>query len=371
MATKTDIQSDALAALLPFNNAGAEISMGVGKCLLGLKHMDHFFTGKEHFLVAAPKKSIFQSWLDDAHEFGYEHLIPYITFTTYLSLPKQDLEYTVVYLDECHSLLYNHEPWLSSFTGRVVGFTGTWPGYIHSEKGKMVERYCPLKYIYKTDEAVDDDILNDYRIVVHMLNLSRVVNYEVETRTKSWTTSEYKDYAYWCKRLDESPGGKDEEIARIMRMKALQNYPTKEVYAKSLLSIAKNKVILFANTQVQADALCSHSYHSKNPLSEDNLQEFKTGTITQLSAVFQLNEGVNIPDLKSGILMHAYANNRKAAQRIGRLLRLNPDQCATAHILCYMDSIDREWTQSALADFDQAKITWHDPKNPKLNGTTK
>jgi superfamily II DNA or RNA helicase len=71
-----------------------------------------------------------------------------------------------------------------------------------------------------------------------------------------------------------------------------------------------------------------------------------------------LNEGVNIPNLKQGIIMHAYGNERKAAQRIGRLLRLNPDDKAIVHILCYMDTVDEKWVKDALEGFDQTKIMW-------------
>jgi superfamily II DNA or RNA helicase len=82
--------------------------------------------------------------------------------------------------------------------------------------------------------------------------------------------------------------------------------------------------------------------------------------ITKLSTVMQLNEGVNIPNLKQGIIMHAYGNERKAAQRIGRLLRLNPDDKAIVHILCYMDTVDEKWVKEALEGFDQTKIIWKD-----------
>jgi superfamily II DNA or RNA helicase len=72
----------------------------------------------------------------------------------------------------------------------------------------------------------------------------------------------------------------------------------------------------------------------------------------------QLNEGVNIPNLKQGIIMHAYGNERKAAQRIGRLLRLNPDDKAIVHVLCYKDTIDEKWVTDALEGFDQSKVEW-------------
>jgi len=75
-----------------------------------------------------------------------------------------------------------------------------------------------------------------------------------------------------------------------------------------------------------------------------------------LATVLQLNEGVNIPNLKQGIIMHAYGNERKTAQRIGRMLRLNPNDRAIIHILCYKDTVDEKWVRDALANFDPTKI---------------
>ena len=138
----------------------------------------------------------------------------------------------------------------------------------------------------------------------------------------------------------------------------MMEYPSKEKYTKKLMESISTKCIVFANTQAQADRLCSYSYHSGNKESEDNLLLFKDGKINKLSTVLQLNEGVNIPNLKQGIIMHAYGNERKASQRIGRLLRLNPDDKAIVHILCYVDTIDEKWVKEALENFDQSKIVW-------------
>ena len=54
--------------------------------------------------------------------------------------------------------------------------------------------------------------------------------------------------------------------------------------------------------------------------------------------------------------MHAYGNERKAAQRIGRMLRLNPDDTAEIHVLCYEDTMDEKWVKDALSVFDASKI---------------
>ena len=42
----------------------------------------------------------------------------------------------------------------------------------------------------------------------------------------------------------------------------------------------------------------------------------------------------------------------------GRLLRLNPNDKSTIHILCYRNTIDEDWVKSALADYDQTKINY-------------
>ena len=179
-------------------------------------------------------------------------------------------------------------------------------------------------------------------------------------KDKQFYTSEKKNYEYWTKRIMDSQSKKQEQIASVMRMRALMDFKSKEKYAKLLLNDMEDKCLVFCNTQEQADRICKQSYHSNNPDSEDNLQEFKDGNISELSCVMQLNEGVNIPNLRAGIIMHAYGNERKANQRIGRLLRLNPDDTAYIHILCYSGTVDERWVAEALRDLDPRKIKYFD-----------
>lgn len=361
MKDKTSIQEECLQRILPLKRCGAAISMGVGKTLLGLKHMQDRYEKNPNrdFLVVAPKKSIFQSWKDDAYKFGLEHLLVHIKFSTYVGLLKQKKQFDVVYLDECHSLLYTHKPWLDAHQGEILGLTGTAPKWENSEKGVMVQTFCPMAYEYITDDAVGDGILNDYRIIVHMIPLNTANTFHKKTRTgKSWMTSELADYQYWTRQIENAPHAAAEQRPRILRMKAMQGYPSKEQYARKLLQQQTEKCILFCNTIDQAHKLAAHSYTSRNPNSEKNLDLFKKGEIDKLACVLQLSEGVNIPGLKSGIIMHSYGNERKASQRIGRLLRLNPDDVAEMHILCYAGTIDERWTKQALDEFDPTKITW-------------
>jgi superfamily II DNA or RNA helicase len=120
-------------------------------------------------------------------------------------------------------------------------------------------------------------------------------------------------------------------------------------------------VLLFTCNQQQAEEQADHTYHSKNKNSQANLDKFNAGDIQRLACVAQLSEGINIPNLRVGIIWHAFGNERKAAQRIGRLLRLNPAETATVHLLMYQDTIDEQWVARALAAFDPAKVSYDLP----------
>jgi superfamily II DNA or RNA helicase len=362
MNKREQIQQNALTIALQHKRCGLGISMGVGKTLIGLKYIDSLQgknMGRLRVLVVAPKLSIFDSWKNDASKFKID--IENIEFTTYLSINKYNPhKFDIVVLDECHSLLDSHLTFLGGFSGRILGLTGTPPRYEDSAKGRMVNNFCPVKFTYITDDAIDDDILNDYRIIVHKMNLSNSNTLLVKLKDNEFYTSEAKNYNYWTQRVYEASGPKQRQITSIMRMRCLMDFKTKEDYAKKLLEDIDEKCILFCNTQDQADRTCKHSVHSNNPEAEENLQLFKEGTIEKLSCVLQLNEGVNIPNLRAGIIMHAYGNERKSNQRIGRLLRLNPDETATIHILCYKNTVDEKWVDEALKDLDSKKIKYFD-----------
>ena len=364
---KTKIQEIALKHTYGAKRCGLGLATGVGKTLLGLKHMEREYSPLKKYLVVAPKKAIMEEWRSQAVLFNKTKVISITEFTTYISLNKKDpKDYDVIYLDECHSLLDSHRTFLANYNGKILGLTGTPPRFTNSEKGRMVQLYCPIVWNYLADEAIDDKILNDYKIVVHEIKLSnkRVVPVSAKGGKVNFKTSEVANYQYWSKRLDEAMTSKQIQIGRIQRMNALKDFPSKERYTKMLANSIENndkdKCLIFANTQNQADKLSDHSYHSNNVNSDDNLKKFKEGTISRLSCVLQLSEGVNIPNLKQGIIMHAYGNERKASQRIGRLLRLNPDDTAIVHVLCYVNTIDERWVESALEGFDKEKIVWKD-----------
>ena len=363
ISSRDVVQSDALTIAAQHKRCGLGISMGVGKTRIAIQHLQKNFNQFIQVLVVVPKHSVTQSWIDELGKMKLDFLVKHITFTTYLSLKKKDPnDYDIVYLDECHSLKYSHELFLGPYVGKILGLTGTPPKNHTSEKGMMVQKYCPIKYTFTTDDATDSNILNDYKIVIHELELSKLPSLKKKNKAGGfWYTSEKKDYDYVTNRLAQANTDKQIQFGRIMRMRALMDYASKESYVKGILNNVSTKCIVFANTQKQADRICKHSYHSNNPKSEENLELFSDGRVDQLSCVLQLSEGVSIPNLRAGIIMHAYGNERKTAQRIGRLLRLNPTETATCHILMYKGTQDEKWVGDAIKGFDQTKINYYNP----------
>jgi len=354
MITRDLIQHQALKEALQFKRSGLQLATGAGKTKIGLDYIN-VLPNHLKVLVVAPKVDIFKSWTTDAAKFEVAELLERITFTTYLSLPKHNPEeYDIVILDEAHSLKASALPFLRGYKGRILGLTGTPPKYLTSEKGQLMMEYYPIKYVFKTDKAVENEILNDYRIYVHYLDLNR--NKTIKTK-QGWMTSERAQYD-WITREIENANSRNLMFKTIQRINFLKQFETKEHYAKKLISEINQdeKVLIFANTIDQAERLCKDSHHSKNKNSP--LEAFKTGEITKLSCVEQLSEGINIPNLKNAIILHSYSGGSpKFVQRFGRLLRLSPEESSVVHILCYKDTVDEKWMHDNLKSFDQNKIT--------------
>jgi len=341
-AKRQALQDHILAVVQDRQLAGVGVAMGVGKTLIGLRDMARLLASSrlsgsatKSFLVAAPTQAI------------------------------------LLYLDECHALKDSHEPSLKIHVAQqnsILGLTGTPPAQADSEKGRLVATYCPMLIDYTTDEAVLAGLLNDYRLVVHRLSLSSVRDYVVSFQSGSqFTTSERESYQYWNTRLaNAAQDALPVETLRLLRMQALMHFPGKGRYMAHLASQFTEKVLLFTCNQQQAEQQAEYTYHSKNKDSQANLAKFNTGEIQRLACVAQLSEGINIPQLRVGIIWHAFGNERKAAQRIGRLLRLNPEETATVHLLMYQDTVDEHWVAQALAAFDPTKISYVDASRQYL-----
>ena len=72
MTKRDQVQQNALIEVVKHKRSSAVMSMGAGKTKLGLMHMQYYLHDQSRYLVVAPKRSIFQSWIDDCKKFECE-----------------------------------------------------------------------------------------------------------------------------------------------------------------------------------------------------------------------------------------------------------------------------------------------------------
>ena len=107
------IQKKVLEMTLDHQRCGLGISMGVGKTRIAIQHLQKNYNPFIKALVVIPKNSVSQSWMDELERMNIQSMESHLTFSTYLSINKHNPDdYDIVYLDECHSLLEKHDPFL-------------------------------------------------------------------------------------------------------------------------------------------------------------------------------------------------------------------------------------------------------------------
>lgn len=370
MDARQRIFNESLEIAFKYPLTGLSISQRVGKTRIGLTYVKEF----KRALVVYPKVSIKDSWLAEAEKINQN--IDNIDFTTYVSLnKKKPLDYDVLILDECQSLKQSHEVFMTPFVnngGRVLGLTGTPPKGNFGEKPMMRDKYYPIRYEYTMDEAIDENILNDYRIIVHIIPFGS----EKERKTAYWLDSEFgkinealeklseevfegTDRMLW---LSQQASKKRQLLARkeqiiFQRLTFYKKSQSKFDYAVSLVG-DEDKTIVFVNLKDQAEKF-TNFYHSSVPKKQltETLTKFQKGDIRVLAAVAQLSEGITIPGLKKAIMTHAYANNRQFSQRMARTLNLSLEEISIVHVIVLNIDTDKDWLFSALTAFDPNKIT--------------
>lgn len=340
---KNTVQKEAVETLLTYNRGTANIAMRLGKTLIGLTIASKF----DRVLVSYPNLSILDSWLSDAEKFGIN--IKNITFTTNRSLHKHNMRYyDAVIIDEIHDLSENQ--WIEvskQLPNKLYGLTGTPPN--RGVKADFLNSLCPVRYTKKLIETTG--ITNkDYEIFVHLLNPSTAKNIPLKSG-KLWSEAAKIDF------FDKLYESKRTLTLMISLISAIKNSTTKLNYVRKLITQRK-RCIVFVETIDQCNVLALPSYNSKESKSNENLQKFQDKLENKLVTVNQLRQGITFPDLSSCIILHAYASNNRASQKIGRCLNYVEGEKAIVDIVCLRGTKDEFWVKKALADFDNNKIKY-------------
>lgn len=331
------------------NNYILQLPTSFGKTKLALQKAEQWYTEDCKILIVIPFLVLKDTWKDELKKWKYEKMLPNITFTTYISLPKHCGKHWDIFIaDEVHHTSVRCRDAMKFL--KVKHFIG-----LSATIKKDILEYYRWKFkpeiiTVAVKDAIESEVLPEPRIILLPLSLDNTkVNQIIEKNMKKGgniTTISYVDR--WKYRgykgslrmtctqqqyYDDLSGliewykqrGMSNAIMRNIwlhkageRLKWLAKQ--KEELIKQLLSALKNyRVLTFCQSIEQSESLGCACINSK--VGTANLDKFNAKKIKHISAVTMLDEGISPVDCKIGIFQMINSSQRVIVQREGRILR--------------------------------------------------
>lgn len=289
--------------------------------------------------------------------------------TTWKGLAKCEGEYGLIVLDEEQFMTVNNSKNLfnEKLKGEsIVSMTGT---ESKSAAKKLLYNNLKLKVLYRIsiNKAVDVGLLSNYEIKIVMVPLDKNLNIKVEYKdkvskqTKSFMTSEEKQYEYLTRRLDKSKT----KFGLLQRMHIIGNSPSKLGAAKFIINSLEGKKLIFAVSRKQAEELCDYVYHGNS--DDTDLNKFINGDISKIAMVNKGGTGYTYSKIDNLVMTQVDSdNNGLTSQKIARTLLKQGSYKATIWIVCLDETQDVVWLNSTLQSFDKSKIEYIEFKNLEI-----
>jgi len=381
MAGEVRDKSQAEVVQMYFDRAALQscgvLSTGYGKSKVAIDIIMHLQPEKVIILVNSTILRDF-NWEEEfkvwkKHKF-FREKVELVTYQTAYKWKKEDRDLSDYFIiaDECDFAADTDE--LSKFfyeysDCRILGLTG----FITEAKRPWFDKHLPIFTELTANQAQEAGILNNIHFVFVQYELSQdpkshEVGYYKHGKWTTFTQSESNAYDYINKKCQIEIGksakihqdfmqgmltmeeyNKDTKNAeyQVRRLtKERSDILLKSVSArKAAMGLIKHvretkpdsKIIVFSKRTEQSLQICGtrNTYNGKIPKKQRdvNYLNFCQGKIDLLGVCDKVDRGVNIDRLNVGILETFFGNDTKAAQRLGRLMRLKPDEIATVYVL--------------------------------------
>lgn len=353
----------------PFNEI-LLLSPRVGKTKIGIELIKKF-RFKSILWVTSSVKLRDEDIPSEFIKWKAKSYLPKTTIVHYSSLDKQYGDYDLVVLDEIQNITENNSRLLLEKKikyNNIIGLTGTMPE--HQEKLEILKKLkLYVSHEISIDEAVDKDLIADYKINVVELPLDRInKNVKGGTKTKPFMTTEFDSYSYQNKLVNQAmfSGNSDRvNFAVLARRRFISNSPTKFNFAKKLLDHLQGRKLVFCGSIDQAEKISKYTYHSKT--NDVDLQLFMSNKIDVLACVNAGGTGFTYTNVQHFIILQVDSNKSgQTTQKLARSLLKQKDYTANIWILCLQGTQDEKWVENALKTFDSNKIEYINYKNLKI-----
>ncbi len=210
---------------------------------------------------------------------------------------------------------------------------------------------------YTTDDGIQDGILADYQITVHMIGLDDNVKTPDKKGKLKTEKQRYAGYTWVIESLKRQ-GANFMHLALSRNRLSLSSLG-KMNYLKVLLNkISDKRVLVFTGLASVADSIGIPSYHSKSK-DDSAYKGFQEKKHNHLALAAMGKMGVTYTDLDSVILLNFTYNAEETSQILNRAIKLDySGKKADLHIICLNEAPEVKKLKESLSMLNQEKIKY-------------
>jgi hypothetical protein len=335
------------------NSGYYNLAMRFGKCKTTIGLLGEMYGYDCTILIAYPDNKLRETWEAECALWGYDN--PNITYVNFSSLKKYiQYEFDFFIIDEFHSASENEIGLAHTIMDNckyTLGLSGT----ISSD----TKAQWDLKEIasYTTKQGIQDGILADYKITVHIVNLDTTVK-TVDKKGKLKTEKQKYDAYSWVIESLKRQGASFMHLALTRNRLSLTSLGKMNHVKKLLSQLSDRRVLVFTGQTAAADNLGIPSYHSKSK-DQSSYLGFQNKKHNHLALAAMGKVGVTYKDLDSVILMNFTYNAEESSQILNRAIKLDyQGKVADLHIICLNEAAEIKKIKESLSMLDQTKINY-------------
>jgi len=338
--------------------------------------------------VIVPTKDLKQQWLLSLSEWKVPNYEVYVVNTA----AKLKLETDFLIIDEAHTsgmADWFQLSWTNAKFNKLLWLSAT--PERKDNKHKKLFQIAPKGMSITFEQALSEGWIANYdmfNVGINLTTAEKVIHGRIEYDLEKLYLKMHHhkpnvvDVSYIKKNAFDIAGefissgewkkisiGKD--YYKLIGERKFLLYNAEEKLTRTVNYINKNsneKILVFSQSQEFADKLqevlgdICVTIHSglKDKERELNLKKFrdKRTKIRVISSIKALNEGIDLPELTTGICASGTSSKKDAVQMLGRVTRLNGDKHAKFFNLYCKGTQDLYWLNNRQYSLDKNKIKW-------------
>jgi hypothetical protein len=329
------------------------LAMRFGKCKTTIELLKKLIPAHATVLIAYPDNKLKATWESECELWDYAN--PNITYVNFSSLKKYtEYSFDMLVIDEFHSCSDNERDFCHEIMKNcdyTLGLSGT-----VSSDTDMEWDFSEIAS-YTTEDGIQDGILADYQITVHMIGLDDNVKTPDKKGKLKTEKQRYAGYTWVIENLKRQ-GANFMHLALSRNRLSLSSLG-KMNYLKVLLNrISDKRVLVFTGLASVADSIGIPSYHSKSK-DDSAYTGFQEKKHNHLALAAMGKMGVTYTDLDSVILLNFTYNAEETSQILNRAIKLDySGKKADLHIICLNEAPEVKKLKESLSMLNQEKIKY-------------